>query len=363
MRNDRAKPAQIGDADSGGWMSRLLAEEDEFDRAALWRFGSWGAAAVCAVASAMMVTHYTSGRERVRTAEISRHTQQLQEIAREAKTENRRLAAAIDTLNSDRDRLFARVTGVEQSLDSVTGALAKPSSAAAAVTAIAWPKASAAPIIGTPATVASAAPVPAATPATLEPEAPSKAPDKPAPQPLDDARADPIAVAALTPSKPAAETAVAETIVRPVEFGLDLGSANSVEGLRAIWRGALKKVPDLIGSLQPMIAVREGHNGLGLRLHLLAGPLNDAAAAAKLCASLIASHHRCETALFEGQRLALEPPAGARISREKTRRPARSHARPQAEKRVEEASPQQQPQPQPVPEPAQSRGFSAIFNR
>lgn len=384
MRNDRAKLDQIhDDADSGGWLSRLFADEEEFDRRAVWRLGSWGAASVSAIAATMMVLHYSSGREHERMAEVSRQSQQLQAVERETKTENRRLAAAIDTLNNDRDRLFARVTVVEQSLDSVTGALAKPSSASS------WPKSGAAPIIGTPAIVASAAPIPAAPVATAppalpevklpvtaaaklpslpttkiepasEPEAKPKASDAHAPLPHEEGEFGPLTVASLAPPKSEpAEAAAPEKIVRPVEFGVDLGSTNSVEGLRAVWRGALKRVPDLVGALQPLIVVREGQNGLGLRLHLVAGPLNDAAAAAKLCASLIANRHRCETALFDGQRLALESPLGARVPREKPRRQARSHV----EKRVEEPPPpQQQPQPQPAPEPAASRGFS-FFNR
>ncbi|GAA3856080.1 hypothetical protein AFIC_001685 [[Pseudomonas] carboxydohydrogena] len=384
MRNDRAKLDQIDDdAESGGWLSRLFANEEEFDRRAVWRLGSWGAASVCAVAAAMMVVHYSSGREHERMAEVSRQSQQLQAVERETKTESRRLAAAIDTLNNDRDRLFARVTVVEQSLDSVTGALAKPSSASS------WPKAgAAAPIIGTPAVVASAAPIPAAPVATVppalpevnlpvtaaahlpslpttkiepapEPDAQPKTPDVPVPLPHEEGGFGPLTVASLAPPNPETAEAAAEKIVRPVEFGIDLGSANSVEGLRAVWRGALKRVPGLVGSLQPLIVVREGQNGLGLRLHLVAGPLNDAAAAAKLCASLIANRHRCETTLFDGQRLALESPLGARVPREKPRRQARSHV----EKRVEEhPQPPQQPQPQPAPEAAASRGFS-FFNR
>jgi hypothetical protein len=399
MRNDRAKLDQIvDDADSGGLMSRLFAEEEEFDRRALWRLGSWGAASILAVASAMMVVHYSSGREHERMAEVSRQSQQLQAVERETKIENRRLSAAIDTLNNDRDRLFARVTVVEQNIDSVTGALAKPSSAS-------WPKSGAAPITGTPAIVASAASTPAAMLALPEvnlpvtrtaqfppiPAAKAEAAPQPAkpetkaaatipatssphvPLPHEEGGFGPLTIASLAPPKPdatqpdtikhEATEAAPEKTVKPAEFGVDLGSANSVEGLRAVWRGALKRVPDFVGSLQPLIVVREGQNGLGLRLHLVAGPLNDAAAAAKLCASLIANRHRCETALFDGQRLALESPLGARVPREKPRHQARSQTRAQVEKRVEEP-PQQQPQPasQPAPEPAPSRGFS-FFNR
>jgi len=174
--------------------------------------------------------------------------------------------------------------------------------------------------------------------------------------------AAPETVAALAPPAEAAasEEPVQEKTVRPTEFGVDLGSANSVEGLRAVWRGALKRVPDLVGALQPLIVVREGHNGLGMRLHLVAGPLNDAAAAAKLCAAVLAHRHRCETALFDGQRLAPDSPLGAKASQEKPRRQARSRT----EKRVEE--PAQQPQPAQAPPPAEeppSRGLSSLFGR
>jgi len=392
MRNDRARPDQIvNDAGSGGWTSRLFAEEEEFDRHAFWRLGSWAAASVLAVASAMMVLHYASSREHEHMVEASRQSQQLQTVEREAKVENRRLSAAIETLNNDRDRLFARVTAVEQNLDSVTGALAKPSSAS-------WPKSGAAPVIGTPVVAISTSPFPAApapgkpltTAAVPLPPLPlmrDKATPEPAkseaitavhasprtPPPHDESQPGPSAVASLVPPqditkhhviKPETTEAVPEKIVKPAEFGVDLGSANSVEGLRAVWRGALKKTPDLVGALQPLIVVREGQNGLGLRLHLVAGPLNDAAAAAKLCASLVASRHRCETTLFDGQRLALESPLRARVPQERPRHPARSQTRPQAraqaEKRVEE--PPQQPQPpQPASEPAPNRG-SSFFN-
>ncbi|MGK3850807.1 hypothetical protein ABI057_15495, partial [Enterococcus faecium] len=56
-------------------------------------------------------------------------SQQVQWIAKESQNKARELAAAVDTLNGDRDRLYARVTVLEQGLDSVTGALARPAAA------------------------------------------------------------------------------------------------------------------------------------------------------------------------------------------------------------------------------------------
>ena len=64
-------------------------------------------------------------REQVAAADLARQAQQIQSVARESQVETRRLASAIDTLNGDRDRLYSRITVLEQGLDSVTGAIAR----------------------------------------------------------------------------------------------------------------------------------------------------------------------------------------------------------------------------------------------
>jgi hypothetical protein len=51
--------------------------------------------------------------------------------------------------------------------------------------------------------------------------------------------------------------------------------------------------------------VKEGNAGLGMQLRLGAGPLNDAAAAARICASLAERQRPCETSVYDGQRLAM----------------------------------------------------------
>jgi hypothetical protein len=90
------------------------------------------------------------------------------------------------------------------------------------------------------------------------------------------------------------------------EFGVDVGSANSVSGLRALWRGLLKSRSNApLKELRPIIVVKESTNGLGMQLRLVAGPLNDAGAAAKICAVLTENSRPCETAIFDGQRLSL----------------------------------------------------------
>jgi hypothetical protein len=93
--------------------------------------------------------------------------------------------------------------------------------------------------------------------------------------------------------------------VQRTEFGVDLGAANSIDGLRALWRGLLKSNTAL-AALRPIIVVRERNNGLGMQLRLVAGPLGDAAAAARICAGLVESERSCETSVFDGQRLAVK---------------------------------------------------------
>src|SRR5579864_1446110 len=112
---------------TGGVFSGLLAEEDEFDRRTLWQLGSWAAASVGAVIVAILANQSSIGmrREQVASTDLARQSQQIQTIAKETQSEARRLASAVETLNSDRDRLYSRIAVLEQGLDSVTGAIAR----------------------------------------------------------------------------------------------------------------------------------------------------------------------------------------------------------------------------------------------
>ena len=385
-------------------LSNLLAEEDELDRRALWRLGSWGVGATAAVVLAVMANQSSLGlkQEQVAAADIARQAQQIQSVAKETHNEARRLAAAIDTLNSDRDRLYSRVTSLEQGLDSVTGAIARqgstpapppvanheppaaiqnpPSPAPVATTATATDKPAAAIAEPAPAAVYSAAKDAAKTDAvnaesarleaakaemtkadlaksdlaksdlakpdlakveaakadTFKPEPAKPSPATPlmaAPSMM--APPDPAAGKLIEPgNKPnpviaspipdvvasaadaeADDDAAPKVSLQRTEFGVDLGTANSVNGLRALWLGLLKSRSNApLTALRPIIVIKEGTNGLGMQLRLVAGPLNDAGAAARICAVLTENKRPCETAIFDGQRLSLkadDPPTTA----------------------------------------------------
>ncbi|WP_334499808.1 hypothetical protein [Bradyrhizobium sp. AZCC 1678] len=446
------KPDHLADFeadDTGGVLGNLLADEDELDRRALWRIGSWGVGATAAVILAVMANQSSLGlkREQVAAADLARQAQQIQMVARETQNEARRLAAAIDTLNSDRDRLYSRVTGLEQGLDSVTGAIARQGSAAASPpVAHAEPQAAqnpqpsppVAPVITTTATAPVADKPVAATPepapaavysaakdaaktdaakadsAKLEtakaemakadltkadlaksdlakveaakadavkPESAKPSPAAPlvasqsmmtppdsaagkliepgkAPNPVI---ASPIPdVVAATPSPTDAETdddTAPKVSLRRTEFGVDLGSANSVNGLRALWLGLLKSRSNaLLTALRPIIVIKENTNGLGMQLRLVAGPLNDAGAAARICAVLTENKRPCETAIFEGQRLSLKPDDPPPTAAKPTPR------RPSIAKRAAAVVEETAKKPEPPP-PATQTTLSSFFNR
>ena len=395
---------------TGGLLSGLLAEEDDLDRRALWRIGSWGVGAVAAVVVAVMANQSSLGlkREQMAAAELSRQAQQIQLAARETQNETRRLASAVDTLNGDRDRLYTRVTSLEQGLDSVTGSFIRqlPPNAAAPGPALATleppavptlapiigPVATAAPVTDKPTTKATGPEPSPATISSVAKDAPKTEPGKPEKveaaktdaaksdvarlEPAkseaskvdvakadnakadsakadsakadvakpdatkadvaktDASKADPgrpeaVKAPAATPATPlvaaksfmappdpsatkllepankplslvvaspipeveaaappvsdeeADEATAPKVALQRTEFGVDLGTANSVNGLRALWRGLLKSRSNApLTALRPVITIKEGTNGLGMQLHLVAAP-NDAGAAAR----------------------------------------------------------------------------------
>jgi hypothetical protein len=348
---------------TGGVLTGFLAEEDEFDRRSLWRLGSWGAASVAAVIIALLAGQSSSATRREQQAassDLTRQAQQLQMVAKEAQSETRRLASAIDTLNSDRDRLYTRVTVLEQGLDTVTGSIARQT-AAALPQISGTPAAPAEPLQVGPAPAPVVSPVTTSAPVAEKPR-PGAAAMEPAPTTIASAgqaapTAPPVMSAPLMasksmlappdtpvekltePSGPAKTTVTASPMpevatttedgeadepaapapklaVQRTEFGVDVGGANSVGGLRALWRGLLKSKSNApLLALRPIIVVKENNNGLGMQLRLVAGPLNDAGTAAKICATLIENQRPCETSLFDGQRLTMradDAPAAAK---------------------------------------------------
>jgi hypothetical protein len=371
MAKDSDPLAGVFETKESGLFSGLLAEEQEFDRRALWRLGSWGVAAIAAVVVAVMTNQAQISwrHDELAAAALTRQADRLQALTKDSQNETRRLASAIETLNADRDRLYSRVTVLEQGLDSVTGAIVKQGAAASAPQAPAKP-ANAEPAAAStaPQSAPSPAPAPSVAPVTSAPSPSTDKPraeaakEQPSPPPQSASAAslvassqpvqsaplpavplvasksimappDPAASKLIQPEQPAtpqaepdppaqaaaapvakegdAATATTEEeapapsiTVQQTRFAVDLGSANSIDGLRAMWRGLIKSNPE-IAALRPIIMIKEGKTGPGMQLRLGAGPLVNAAAAAKFCAALVENGRPCETTVFDGQRLSV----------------------------------------------------------
>jgi hypothetical protein len=328
----------FGTDDAEGWLGGIVADEDDLDRHALWRLGLWGFAAVGALTLGILSGQLPINAQHTQLAasELTGRAKQVETTVEANQLEARRLAAAIETLNSDRDRLFARLSSLEQGIDVITGSIKKADEKPAPVP---WPEVTIAPIIDsappivlaptlTP-TLAPAPPVaaPVAVTPPSEPERVTMAvAARSEPPPAEALAAVPSVIQAMPIPDPqpveANATPAEESAVALADFGIDLGSANSINGLRALWRGLVKSHKAQLGGLRPLIAVHERRNGLGLQLRLIAGPIKDAADAARVCAVLSDANRDCKTTAFDGQRLsfAAEPEQKTTPNRSQARR-------------------------------------------
>ncbi|HLN09046.1 MAG TPA: hypothetical protein VK281_08815 [Xanthobacteraceae bacterium] len=289
-------------------MSRDLENDEEFGPRKAWQLGGWATVAVAAFTMALVAGFFDSGARRARTEESPHHAAAPGSPGFDAEMEARRLADAVRLLAADRDRLAARITTLERNLSDVTGSV---SGAQVASRSAERPSPSAAnvpPML---------APAPAAPPAPTQAVTPAGGPQITAPSPRSvQMQAVPNAIVASQSLEPAAGDKVASfpvivdsgpggSVVTKTDFGVDLGSAASVDGLRALWLSVRAGNEVLLDGLHPVVSIREGKPG-AFELRLVAGPLSNAGAAARLCATLSAAALTCQPAVFDGQRLALK---------------------------------------------------------
>ena len=89
------------------------------------------------------------------------------------------------------------------------------------------------------------------------------------------------------------------------EFGLDLGTAASTEALRTAWAAALRRHGALLQGMRAVVQTRERGRAGAVELRLIAGPIANASAAARICAALTAAGGICAPTVFGGQQLAV----------------------------------------------------------
>jgi hypothetical protein len=245
----------------------------KFGFADLWRTTLWALSAALAVTIAAYAGSTETGRERTRGAFAEIHEILLPSGVTPPRpldaVEGRKLAETVRTLTADRDRLAARLATLERSMDDVTGSIARVEKAAQAAQQ-------------QPAIVAAAPAAPTVSPSPAPP-----------PDEVTSSVSPPIAAVPMPPPPPGRSA-----------FGLDLGTATTIEGVRTLWTAALRRHGTLIEGLRPVVYLRERHPG-AVEFHLIAGPIPNAAAAARYCVTITAAGGLCQPAPYEGQRLAL----------------------------------------------------------
>jgi hypothetical protein len=230
----------------------------------LWRLVVWGSTAATALLIAVMSSRGVVGSQRAAvaastlnggTVAVVQPTQSPPLAVARAfdaqAAETKKLAEAVHDLTADNDELKSRLAVVEHSVDDVTGSIARQAQSTAPPP---WPE--------------DGPPVPA-TPAAI--------------------------AAVIAPAMPL-----------PMEYGVDIGSAVSVQALRARWAGIRSAHPQLFAGLAPTISLSEMPPSNHPELRLVIGPLVSADAAAKLCTTLERYRLTCQPTIFAGRHLALD---------------------------------------------------------
>jgi hypothetical protein len=259
----------------------------------LVRLGIWAGVATLAVLVAVIAANTETGVHRIaglitpdEAPRGARGPNGLATRSFDAELEARRLSDAVRVLAADRDRLLTRVAVLERSLDDVTGSIPSQQPAAAAPkSAPLLPQIP--PQVSAPATTP-AVPVTAVAPTPAPAPAPAAPPSR------------------VTVSNEPMSGGPAQSIATKTDFGIDIGGNASLDGLRVLWTNLKAAQPALLEGLRPVIAIREAGKPGTVELRLVAGPLANAGAAARLCAALTAAGQVCQTTVFDGQRLALQ---------------------------------------------------------
>jgi hypothetical protein len=338
-------------------------DDAHLDLKPLARLGAWGVGALAALAVAVMAAQSDLGGRRAGTAFASLTGAANEQAVRnngaellvraDAEREARRLGEAVRVLAGDRDRLAGRVALLERNLEDLTGSVARvaaqprppaePAKPAEPPPVVAAPKTApakpaphqAAPVPATPppATAAPGEPVATWGPqpsvpmppymevvtplwrehAELPVIAPKNTPKEtrepeeiettPLPQPGPIAVLQSYAGAGSPSSAANVQTPVDSQAAPRPEYAIDLGAAANLSGLRSLWERVRIRQPASLAGLRPLVNIRDGAKPGTTELRLVAGPLADTTAVARVCAALLSVGIACQPAVFDGQRL------------------------------------------------------------
>jgi len=267
----------------------------------LWRMTLWGATAASALLVAVLTSRSEVGAERASLAlgSLRGHSHLAAAHPADMQAETRRLSEAVRGLAAQDDQIKSRLAVIEQNVDSITGSVKKQIEAAKAEKPDPWP-ADVAPVATAPAVIASIITSGGPSPAQLHaplPQIQSVAPAAPAP-------AEPVAAIPAAADPVSAEPAPNDAT--PADYGVDIGSALSVQVLRARWLGIRSAHEKLFAGLTPTAMVRDIPQTKNVELRLVVGPLPSSEAAAHLCSALAPYHLFCKPTAFDRHRVALQ---------------------------------------------------------
>ena len=205
----------------------------------------------------------------------------------QSEREINRLNDAVRVLASERDRLSTRLEQLERSVGDITASVPQKK--------------------GPPAMTDEPLPPPTAPPVQVV------NPPNPEPRPQGHNQLMPTQPQVNTTVIPATPPVASNDITPPpnpdaptrTDFGVDLGGEKTVDGLRARWATLRGNHGSTLDGLRPLISVKEGQKAGTVELRLVAGPVGNAAAAARICARLQTSGVPCIPTVFDGQRLSL----------------------------------------------------------
>jgi hypothetical protein len=261
----------------------------------LWVCG-WGGAAAVALAVLAVTSQTESASERLRrifaSAEPAAVAQMPPRIAR-LESDMQLIAAQVHALTVERDRLAGRIGLLESSIDDMTGTIKRQAAATAAALAAKTP-----PTPSAPPTTTTTASNPQSTGVTnaSTPTPTITAAPKPDTASTGKIPLPPTRLAAAPPNEQEQQAA------SQGEFGLDLGGATTVDGVRQRWITVKANFGPLLSGMFPLAAREQRPGSTGYRL--VVGPLPNSAAASGLCVHFSAARTACRAAKFDGEQIA-----------------------------------------------------------
>jgi hypothetical protein len=279
-----------------------------------FRLFVWGMVAAVSLTIAIFAGSTEAGSDRARHAAL-----QLREVVvpsgiKPARpldaVEGRKLAETVRVLTADRERLLARIAALENNVDDMTGSIKRVERASRPVpTTIEQPFSPVAamppqpPAPARPQSVMAAAP-PAQAPAVAAPPPPVAAAAPPSRPAAEEVTASINTEDPSPPETTPAQAATPPNRVTRRQFGVDLGGAATEDALRPLWTAALRRHTALLQNLRPLVLSREQTRGGGVEYRLIAGPIANAAKAARYCAAITGTGGVCQPAMYDGQKFA-----------------------------------------------------------